>query len=183
MIDRSQTYQQAIEDAARTFSVDVQLLQGIAAAESSFIARNSHDGGRGLFQITQPPKTAVDQTFKQLSTDRLSLDNPRHNAFIAATFKHYLPEMNGDLFLGPLAYNIGPANGGLRFIMQQYGASSSTTVQPYLQTLPRDYPTRVLSYALAFRFWQKEGKLLAYEKDNNAIYIQRIGIPGMQAGL
>ncbi|HNP26660.1 MAG TPA: transglycosylase SLT domain-containing protein [Nitrosomonas sp.] len=184
MIDRAQAYQQVIEDAARTFGVDVQLLQGIAAAESSFIPRNSHDGGRGLFQITQPPKTAVDQTFKQLNTDRLSLDNPLHNAFIAAaTFKHYLSEMNGDLFLGLLAYNIGPANGGLRFIMQQYGASNFTTVQPYLQTLPRDYPTRVLSYALAFRIWQKEGKLLAYEKDNNAIYIQRIGIPGMHTGL
>ena len=184
MVDRGQEYSLAIEDAARTFGIDAHLLQGIAATESSFIPRNSHDGGRGLFQITQPPKTAIDQTFKQLNTDRLSLDNPRHNAFIAAaTFKHYLAEMKDDLFLGLLAHNIGPANGGLRFIMQQYGASNFTTIQPYLQTLPRDYPIRVLSYALAFRIWQKEGKLLAYEKDNNAIYIQRIGIPGLHTGL
>ncbi|PTN09143.1 lytic transglycosylase domain-containing protein [Nitrosomonas aestuarii] len=184
MIGRAQAYQQAIEDASKAFGVDVQLLQGIAAAESSFIPRNSHDGGRGLFQITHPPKTAVDQTFKQLNTDRLSLNNPRHNAFIAAaTFKHYLSEMKGDPFLGLLAYNIGPANGGLRFIMQQYGATDFITVQPYLQTLPRDYPIRVLSYALAFRLWQKEGKLLAYEKDNNAIHIQRIGIPGLHTEL
>lgn len=184
MINRSQEYQQAIADAARAFDVDVNLLQGIAATESSFLPRDSSDGGRGLFQITQVPKTVIAQAHKRLGTEKISIENPRHNAFVgAATFKHYLAEMNGDLFLGLLAYNIGPANGGLRFIMQQYGATDFTTIQPYLQTLPRDYPIRVLSYSLAFRLWQKEGKLLAYEEGNNAIYIQRIGIPGLQTGL
>ena len=78
-----------------------------------------------------------------------------------------------------LAYNIGPKNGGLRFIMQQYGATDFVTIQPYLQLLPRDYPIRVLSYSLAFRLWQKEGKLLAYEEGKNALHIQSIGIPGL----
>lgn len=184
MVNRALEYQQAIKDAADAFGVDVNLLQGIAATESSFMPRDSSDGGRGLFQITRVPRAVIVQAFKQLGTDKISLDNPRHNAFVAAaTFKHYLAEMKGDLFLALLAYNIGPANGGLRFIMQQYSASDFTTIQPYLQTLPRDYPIRVLSYALAFRLWQKEGKLLAYEEGNNAIYIQRIGIPGLHAGL
>ena len=91
----------------------------------------------------------------------------------------YLEEMKGDLFLGLLAYNIGPRNGGLRFIMQQYGASDFITMQPYLQRLPRDYPIRVLSYALAFRLWQQDGKLLAYQEGNNASHIQQVGIPGL----
>ena len=90
-----------------------------------------------------------------------------------------MAEMKNDLFLGLLAYNIGPANGGLRFIMQQYGASDFTTIQPYLQTLPRDYPIRVLTYALAFRLWHLEGRLPAYEEGSNALSIQRIGIPGL----
>ncbi|SDH14684.1 transglycosylase SLT domain-containing protein [Nitrosomonas sp. Nm132] len=183
MVNRAQEYQQAIKDAAVAFDVDVNLLQGIAATESSFMPRDSSDGGRGLFQITQVPKTVVAQALKRLGTEKVSLENSRHNAFIAAaTFKHYLAEMKDDLFLALLAYNIGPANGGLRFIMQQYGASNFTTIQPYLQTLPRDYPIRVLSYSLAFRLWQKEGKLLAYEEGNNAIQIQRIGIPGLHTG-
>lgn len=180
MVNRSQEYRQAIEDAARSFNIDVNLLHGIAATESSFIPRDSSDGGKGLFQITRVPQTVIAQARKQLGTEKIALDNSRHNAFIAAaTFKHYLAEMKGDLFLGLLAYNIGPANGGLRFIMQQYGAVDFTTIQPYLQTLPRDYPIRVLSYSLAFRLWHKEGKLLAYEEGNNAIHIQRIGIPGL----
>jgi hypothetical protein len=66
--------------------------------------------------------------------------------------------------------------------MQQYGATDFATIQPYLQTLPRDYPIRVLTYALAFRLWQKEGKLLAYEQESNAIRIQRMGIPGLHDG-
>jgi hypothetical protein len=87
--------------------------------------------------------------------------------------------MKNDLFLGLLAYNIGPRNGGLRFIMQQYGASDFVTMQPYLQQLPRDYPIRVLAYALAFKLWQQDGKLLAYEEDENAVRIQKLGIPGL----
>ncbi len=184
MVDRAQEYRQAIEDAARAFNIDAHLLQGIAATESSFIPRTSSDGGRGLFQITRVPAIAVTQAHHRLGTEKISLDNPRHNAFVAAaTFKHYLAEMKNDLFLGLLAYNIGPANGGLRFIMQQYGATDFTTIQPYLQTLPRDYPIRVLSYSLAFRIWDKEGRLLAYEEGGNAVHIQRIGIPGLQARL
>ncbi len=180
MINRSLEYQQAIGEAARIFNVDIHLLQGIAATESSFMPRNSSDGGRGLFQITRVPEGIIAQARKRLGAEKILLENPRHNAFVAAaTFKHYLAEMKGDLFLGLLAYNIGPANGGLRFIMQQYGVTDFTTIQPYLQTLPRDYPIRVLSYSLAFRLWHKEGKLLAYEEGNNAARIQRIGIPGL----
>lgn len=184
MIDRSQEFRQEIEEAARSFNIDVNLLHGIAATESSFIPRNSNDGGRGLFQITRVPTAVIVEAQKWLGLEKINLENHRHNTFVAAaTFKHYLTEMNNDLFLGLLAYNIGPANGGLRFIMQQYGATDFTTIQPYLQTLPRDYPIRVLAYSLAFRIWGKEGKLLAYEEGNNAIHIQRIGIPGLHTGL
>lgn len=184
MVNRASEYQHAIEDAAKAFDIDVNLLQGIAATESSFMPRESKDGGHGLFQITRVPKKVMSQALGKLETKTLSLENSRHNAFVAAaTFKHYLAEMNDDLFLALLAYNIGPANGGLRFIMQQYGASDFTTIQPYLQTLPRDYPIRVLSYSLAFRLWQDEGKFPAYEEGNNAIHIQHIGIPGLEAGL
>lgn len=184
MLSRSQEYRQAIEDAARSFRIDAHLLHGLAATESSFIPRTSSDGGRGLFQITRVPEAAINQARRYLREEVIIMDNPRHNAFVAAaTLQHYLVEMNDDLFLGLLAYNIGPANGGLRFIMQQYGATDFTTIQPYLQTLPRDYPIRVLSYSLAFRLWHKEGKLLAYEEGNNAIHIQRIGIPGLHTGL
>lgn len=184
MINRSSEFQSAINDASLAFDVNAHLLLGIAAAESSFIPRNSPDGGRGLFQITRVPDSTLLQARKHLGIEKIALDNPRHNAFVAAaTFKHYLAEMNNDLFLGLLAYNIGPANGGLRFIMQQYNANDFITIQPYLQILPRDYPIRVLSYSLAFQLWQKEGKLLAYEEGNNAARIQRIGIPGLNSGL
>ncbi len=181
MVQRAQEYNAVINEAATEFGLDPALLQGVAATESSFLPRNSSDGGHGLFQITQVPKVVVEQAGKRLAEHQMSLHNHRHNAFLAAaTLKYYLAEMKGDLFLGLLAYNIGPANGGLRFIMQQYGATDFVTIQPYLQSLPRDYPIRVLSYALAFRVWHKEGKLLPYEEGSNALHIQHIGIPGLQ---
>jgi hypothetical protein len=180
LVNRAEPYNPAIVEAAKVFDIDPNLLQGVAATESSFLPRDSLDGGHGLFQITQVPRAVMEQASKKLAVDKPSLFNPRHNAFIAAaTLKYYLAEMHGDLFLGLLAYNIGPANGGLRFIMQQYGATDFVTIQPYLQQLPRDYPIRVLSHALAFRLWETEGKLRVYEEGDNAMHIQSIGIPGL----
>lgn len=180
MLQRASLYAVDIKEAAETFSVDENVLLGIAATESSFRPRNSQDGGQGLFQITLVPKSILQQASGAMKVQAADPGISRHNAFIAAaTIKHYLAEMKNDLFLGLLAYNIGPRNGGLRFIMQQYGATDFVTLQPYLQKLPRDYPIRVLSYALAFKIWQQNGKLLPYEESNNAIKIQRLGIPGL----
>ena len=170
MIDRAGRYEKAVEEAAAVYGVDPDLLLGLAATESSFMPRKSQDGGHGLFQITQP-------------AEGRSLEDSRYNASLgAATLRHYLNEMKNDLFLGLLAYNIGPANGGLRFIMQRYGVTDFITIQPYLLQLPRDYPIRVLAYSLAFRIHRREGRLLAYEEGQNALVIQGMGIPGLVAG-
>ena len=151
------------------------------SAESSFYPRDSKDGGNGLFQITAAPKIALEQVRKTLQQDDLDMLNQRHNTYVAAaTFRHYLAEMKGDLFLGLLAYNIGPKNGGLRSIVEQYGVKDFVTIQPYLQNLPRDYPIRVLTASLAYRLWRHEGKLPRYEESDNALRIQRLGIPGLR---
>ncbi len=179
MISRAEQFRKAIEEAAAAYDIDLDLLKGLAAAESSYMPRKSKDGGHGLFQITRVPTAVLKDVDKLFPTGSREMADPRYNAFLgAATLRHYLAEMNNDLFLGLLAYNIGPANGGLRFIMQQYGVTDFTTIQPYLLRLPRDYPIRVLSYALAFRIDRKEGRLLAYEEGKNAMSIQALGIPG-----
>lgn len=181
MMGRARIYLPAITEAASIYRVDADVLIGVAAAESSFLPRDSKDGGRGLFQITAPPKAATESARRQLKISRLDLTDARHNAFVAAaTLNHYLAEMNDDLFLGLLAYNIGPRNGGLLSIMTQYGARDFVTIQPYLQHLPRDYPIRVLTAALAYRLWRVEGALPHYEEGRNATRIQNVGIPGLQ---
>ncbi|CAL1241594.1 Transglycosylase SLT domain-containing protein [Candidatus Methylocalor cossyra] len=180
LLERAQAYLPVIRQAAEANGVDEEVLVGIGAAESSFSPRDSKDGGRGLFQITAPPKGAIEAVKQQLGTDRPDPFNHRHNAFLgAATLRHYLRDMEGDLFLGLLAYNIGPRNGGLRSIMNQYGARDFVTIQPYLKNLPRDYPIRVLTAALAYRLWRIDGKLPRYEEGSNARHIQAVGIPGL----
>lgn len=182
ILERARVYEPTIDEAAAAFGVDKEVLMGVGSAESSFNPRDSADGGRGLFQITAPPAAAVTETRKHLGTERLDPLNQRHNAFLAAaTLRLYLAQMGGDPFLGLLAYNIGPRNGGLRSIMEQYGARDFVTIQPYLQNLPRDYPIRVLTAALAYRLWRLDGKLPRYEDGANALRIQRIGIPSLTA--
>src|SRR5439155_97240 len=155
VLERARVYEPTVHEAAAAFGVDVEVLMGVGAAESAFYPRDSAGGGRGLFQITAPPAEAVAEVRRRLGVAELDPLNQRHNAFAAAaTLRRYLDEMRGDLFLGLLAYNIGPRNGGLRAIMEQYGARDFATIQPYLNTLPRDYPIRVLSAALAYRLWR-----------------------------
>jgi soluble lytic murein transglycosylase-like protein len=182
LLERARPYAPTVSAAAASFGVDAEVLMGVAAAESSFLPRSSNDGGRGLFQITAPPALALELARARLGVARLDLDDPRDNAFVAAaTLGHYLGEMRGDLFLGLLAYNIGPRNGGLRAIMERYGARDFVTIQPYLQHLPRDYPVRVLAAALAYRVWRITGGLPRYEEGDNALRIQQLGIPGLQS--
>ena len=183
ILERARVYEPTVHEAASAFGVDPEVLMGVASAESSFYPRDSRDGGRGLFQITAPPADAVDAARERLRVRKLDPLNQRHNAFVAAaTLRRYLADMNGDLFLGLLAYNIGPRNGGLRSIMTQYGATDFVTIQPYLQLLPRDYPIRVLSAALAYRLWRRDGTLPRYEEGSNARRIQRVGVPGLSPG-
>jgi len=180
LLEKGAAYEAEVRAAAEAFEVDAEVLMGVAATESAFAPRDSRDGGRGLFQITAPPAAAVGAARAALGVAALDLDEPRHNAHVAAATLHaYLAEMNGDLFLGLLAYNIGPRNGGLRSIMQQYGARDFVTIQPYLQHLPRDYPVRVLAAALAYRLWRRGGPLPRYEEGDNAARIQQIGVPGL----
>lgn len=180
LIERAPAFAEAIDAAAALYRLDADLLRGLAATESSFLPRDSKDGGKGLFQITLVPQPILQEVATHLHLDKVDITDHRHNALVAAaTLNHYLRQMKGDLFLGLLAYNIGPQNGGLRFIMQQYGATDFITIQPYLQQLPRDYPIRVLSQALAFRLSRHQGKLLPYEEGLNAVRIQHAGIPGL----
>jgi hypothetical protein len=181
VLDRALVYWPTVREVAQTLEVDPEVMIGMGAAESSFNPRDSKDGGYGLFQITAPPQVAVDQVRKQLKVPQLDRLNQRHNTWLAAaTLRHYLKQMGGDLFLGLLAYNIGPRNGGLLSIMNQYRAKDFITIQPYLKNLPRDYPIRVLTSALAFRLWRQEGKLPHYEDGEWAARIQDVGIPGLK---
>jgi soluble lytic murein transglycosylase-like protein len=182
MLVRARAYDPAVREAAATFGVNAEVLMGIAAAESSFRPRDSADGGRGLFQITAPPAAALTDATRALGAERLDLADARHNAFVAAaTLRIYSDLMRGDPLLALLAYNIGPRNGGLTTVMQQFGARDFVTAQPYLQDLPRDYPVRVLAAALAYRLWRAHGRLPRYEEGRNAQRIQAAGIPGISA--
>lgn len=181
ILERAKVYEQTIEQAARAFGVDPELMVGIAAAESSFYPRDSRDGGKGLFQITAVPEAASAKAREKLGVKALDSWNQQHNAYVAAaTLELYRRQMKGDLFLTLLAYNIGPRNGGLRTIMETYGARNFAQVQPYLQALPRDYPIRVLSSALSYRVWKRLGRLPRYEEGASAREIQALGIPGLE---
>lgn len=180
MFLRAQVYTEDIEAASRAFALDPDLLNGLAAAESSFYPRSSADGGQGLFQLTSIPSQARKQALERLGTSPEKVSEHRLHAFLAAaTLRHYLAQMNDNMVLGVLAYNIGPANGGLRHIMQRYSATDFTSIQPYLKEKPRNYPIRVLAFALAFRVNRVEHRLLPYEEGHNAVRVQHIGIPGL----
>jgi len=182
MLAREKLYDDAIAAAAHAYQLDPDLLAGLAAAESSFLPRASADGGDGLFQITSIPQAiiaAVDQRSAQAQASSADAGQRRNALLGAATLAHCIRLMHDDVFLGLLAYNIGPKNGGLRSIMEQYGAKDFVSIQPYLQYFPRDYPVKVFAWALLFRVARQSGGPLPYQEGSNAARIQAIGIPGL----
>lgn len=180
LMERGEAHAAMVEAAALAFGIDPELLMGVAATESSFLPRDSADGGRGLFQITAVPAAATEEARRVLGVERIDLLDDRQNATVAAaTLAGYAAQMKGDLFLTLLAYNIGPANGGLRTVMDQYGARNFAQVQPWLQPLPRDYPVRVLSAALAWRLWRRFHRLPLFEDPEDGRLVQDAGIPGL----
>lgn len=184
ILERVAPFRETIDAAARHYQLDPEVLIGLGVTESSFLPRDSRDGGRGLFQITAIPEDMSRQVALYLGKPVLDPRRPVDNTYLAAaTFRLYLDRMKGDLLLALLAYNIGPRNGGLLSIMTHYGAKDFFTIQPYLKDLPGDYPIRVLSAALAYRLYRLEGHLPPYEAGANAKAIQSIGIPGLNAAI
>jgi soluble lytic murein transglycosylase-like protein len=182
ILQRSEVFAPTIRRAAAAFGIEEDLLAGIASAESSFRPRESRDGGRGLFQITAVPAGAVSRAKQALGVGELDAWNEIHNAFLAAaTLAEYARQMDGDLFLTLLAYNVGPQNGGLETILRQYGARNFAQVQPYLQPAPREYPVRVLVGALSYRIWRRYGELPRYEDPEGARRVQAVEFPGLSA--
>lgn len=55
MIDRSQPFAADIEAAAKRYTLDPDLLKGLAAAESSYLPRQSEDGGQGSSRLPGRP--------------------------------------------------------------------------------------------------------------------------------
>jgi hypothetical protein len=95
VLERSRVYEPTVHEAAAAFGVDPEVLMGVASAESSFYPRDSHDGGRGLFQITAPPADAVAAARERLRVRKLDPLNQRHNAFVAAATLQPLPHRHG----------------------------------------------------------------------------------------
>ncbi|WP_054773275.1 hypothetical protein [Methylogaea oryzae] len=56
LLERARPYLPPVQEAAGAYGIDTDVLMGVGATESSFLPRDSKDGGRGLFQITAPPK-------------------------------------------------------------------------------------------------------------------------------
>ena len=108
LMERGEAHAAMVEAAALAFGIDPELLMGVAATESSFLPRDSADGGRGLFQITAVPAAATEGARRVLGVERIDLLDDRQNATVAAaTLAGYAAQMKGDLFLTLLAYNIG----------------------------------------------------------------------------
>ncbi len=179
VLERARVYEPTMREAGTAFGIDAELLVGIGAIESSFDA-GSAAGGRGLFEIAQPSAVAVANVRRVLGSDAFDPRNQRHNALLAAaTLRQYLEQMDGDAFLALLAYGMGMQNGGLRAVMTQVGAHDFATLQPYLASVPRTYPIRVLAAALAHRVREREGRLPPFDDGDNARRIRRLGIPGL----
>ncbi|MDU4960200.1 MAG: lytic transglycosylase domain-containing protein [Sporomusaceae bacterium] len=120
-----------IQEAAKEFNLDPNLLRGLVKAESSFDPdAGSPVGARGYAQLM--PETA-----KGLG---VNIDDPRDNIRGGAMYlREQLDTFNGNVELALAAYNAGPG------AVKDY----KYTIPPYEET--RNYVPKVLSFAEDYR--------------------------------
>jgi len=181
VISNTERFDESIQIAAELTDFDPLFLNGMIANECSGRPRVSPGGGHGLMQIRgTPPACARSRAAAALEVDEAELDwrgDDTHNVVIGAfTLECYTELMDGDILLGMLAYNMGPANKSLEKIIDTYGATTFLEVQPYLKDGPATYPIRVYGHALAFQIHATDGDLPEYQ--NNAELVQSFQIPG-----
>jgi Rod binding domain-containing protein len=130
MVNRIQTYEDEIQEAAIKYQLPLNLVYGVIAQESAGDAQSvSKVGAKGLMQL-------MDETASDMGVDNSY--NPRQNIMGGARYlREQLDRFDGDLKLALAAYNAGPGN------VEKYQG-----IPPFKET--HDYVSKVLSYAGQF---------------------------------
>lgn len=102
-LDRIQKYENVIDEAAKKFNVDKQLIKSVILTESAGkVNAKSHANAKGLMQLMD--STAADMGVKNPW-------NPKENIFGGTKYlSKMLKEHDGDTDLALAAYNAGPGN-------------------------------------------------------------------------
>ena len=102
-LDRIQKYENVIDEAAKKFNVDKQLIKSVILTESAGKANaKSHANAKGLMQL-------MDSTAADMGVNNPW--NPKENIFGGTKYLSImLKEHDGDTDLALAAYNAGPGN-------------------------------------------------------------------------
>ena len=102
-LDRIQKYENVIDEAAKKFNVDKQLIKSVILTESAGKANaKSHANAKGLMQL-------MDSTAADMGV--INPWNPKENIFGGTKYlSKMLKEHDGDTDLALAAYNAGPGN-------------------------------------------------------------------------
>ena len=171
-------------------NIILPIMVGKGIKESSLNPQSiSKDGGKGLYMITGSHPIVFEEAEKILH-HKPNLFKARDNALVACLMlRNNLWAFKGNLGIAILAFNIGPNNQGLRFVIEKYVGKPIdkvhiTEVAPYLQEInkkfhvgPKTYVEEVLAGAAAYKCYKTYGMVLPYQK--NFKKIQALGIPGV----
>jgi soluble lytic murein transglycosylase-like protein len=102
-LDRIQKYEDVINEAAKKFNVDKQLIKSVILTESAGkVNAQSHANAKGLMQL-------MDSTATEMGV--INPWNPKENIYGGTKYlSKMLDQYNGDTDLALAAYNAGPGN-------------------------------------------------------------------------
>ena len=137
-------YQDYVEECAREFSLEKELVFAIIRTESKFDPYAvSKTGARGLMQIQTETAKDCATTLKLTDFTPDDLFDPRVNIHLGCYyFSRLLHRYNGNVMLAVAAYNGGPGNVEKWLKDKEYTNEHGDLVQiPFLET--RNYVARV----------------------------------------
>lgn len=161
-------YQRYLKSAADFYNIDEAILYGLMVVESGLNRKAvSPRGARGLLQIilSHHPE-AMKKAADFCNADKYDPDNACHSIFAGADiFDEYLDLANGSVPDALLYYNRGPNARDFKNLRNDRIADGYFLQRPYMEPGAeyRDFPLKVMANALAYKSYQKFGKVLALQ--------------------
>ncbi len=145
-------HEDIVSKYADEYGLDTYMVLGLIKAESNFVTdAESHQGAKGLMQLTESTAVWVAEKIGLENFEVTELDDPETNIMLGCWYLDYLIDAyDGDLTLALCAYNAGSGNVAKWLANEKYSKDGETLDEiPFAET--KNYVVKTKEYSEKYK--------------------------------